>query len=316
MGRRLAEALGLGEGAETPAAAPGHRVPFHWPPHPVSYGFRVASSDWRETTELHWDGEMIEIRIAVTEHGHFGRWEELWLEARGTSEHEMLESLLAAAEPMLARQRAIAAALGLEGRFRGSVGQLGPEGLLRLLYCPDRDVAREAQGVIEQRGHGNDWGPALRVILTDRRHPHRRIAQWCVLDICEDLPGVVEDEPGRREIVEAIGGLLRDARDDYARAVFKAGTVLGGHLPAALGEPPLRRALAEGTPIGRRAAIHGMYHVAEWAEDRRPEIATLLREHAVTESEPLLAEYARLMARDVERAEPDHADEPRFPDEP
>ncbi|MFX8988315.1 hypothetical protein ABTN23_19740, partial [Acinetobacter baumannii] len=72
---------------------------------------------------------------------------------------------------------------------------------------------------------------ALLEILRDREHPMRRIAQWCVLDLFEDLPSYFPDDEGQKQAVDAMSGLLWDAEDDYARTVFKAGVVLGGHVP-------------------------------------------------------------------------------------
>ena len=68
--------------------------------------------------------------------------------------------------------------------------------------------------------------------------------------------------------------------------------------------------------IGRRSAIHGLFHVVEWLPDMRDEVLQRLREVAATDSEPLLREYAGGIADDIEEDRMEHVQEPVFPGEP
>lgn len=299
----------------TKAHKPSHRVAFHWPPHPVSYGFQVRTSDWTDSAEFEDGGETFFVEVAKTPAGVFGRSKELWHEARGETLEEMLAELKKAAQPLLKRQRIIAETLGQEGRFKDSIRNLPPLDLLKLLYCPDRDVAHEAHLDIEmQASQRGIFGPALIAILRDREHPHRRSAQWCVLDLFEDLVRVCPREEEQKVAVLAMRDLIWDADDDYARTTFKAGVVLGGHLPGEMGGPVLIECLDAPSKYGRRSAIHGLYHVVEWEPNLLEQVVSALHAHAKREPEPLLASFAENLARDIESAS-DHVTEPFFPEE-
>ena len=295
----------------TQAVEPGHRVEFHWPPHPVSRGFHVAACDWTERTSFEAYGERFEVEVARTPHGVFGRSEALWHEARGESDETMLDALRDEAEPLFVRQFAIARALGREGRFTGHVRDLGPLDLLRLLYCEDRDVAADAMVEIDAHASNGLFLPALLAILQDRRHPMRRSAQWCVLDLFEGLPSFAPSEAEQAAAVEAMRGLLLDADDDTCRTVYKAGVVLGGHVSGALGGPALLSALAAPSRIGRRSAIHGLYHVVEWNPEMRDVVVWALSGAAGSDPESVLRRYAADMARDIARGR-DHVADPAF----
>jgi hypothetical protein len=299
----------------TEAINPGHRVKFHWPPHPESYSFHVLASDWSSSIVAKMHGEEFELSIARTRHGVFGRSDSLWLEAHGETDEKMLRRLQQRAEPLFQRQFAIARCLGMEGRFKGHVRDLPPASLVKLLYCSDRDVANDARIEIETHASSHLFTPALIQILQDKRHPNRRSAQWCVLDLFEDLPSFVASAQEEEEALVAIKELIWSAPDDYARTIYKAGVVLGGHLPHITGGKMLLSCLDAPSRIGRRSAIHGLFHTVEWVPDLKETVVRELRRVAEIDPEPLLRAFARDMARDIEDADTDHIQEPVFPDE-
>jgi hypothetical protein len=307
---RAAEAAGT-----TEALKPGHRRQFRWPPHPVSYSFHVLASDWTGTAQLVLHGETFDVQVARTPHGVFGRCEAIWHEDRGRTEEEMLRNLRKSAEPLFRRQLAMSSCLERLGRFTGHIRELPPEDLLKLLYCEDRDVANDARIEIETRASSTPLLPALLVVLNDRQHPNRRSAQWCVLDLFEDLPGFTRSDKDEDDAVEAMRGLVWDAEDDHARTIYKAGVVLGGHLPHKHGGPVLLECLNAPSRIGRRSAIHGLFHVVEWLPEMRGEVVARLRQVAERDPEPLLREYAAQMARDIESGDTEHVADPIFPGE-
>jgi hypothetical protein len=312
--RRFIDAEVGGKKEPTKAEKPGHRTPFKWPPSAISYRFHVLASDWTGRAVYRAYGEDFPVRVAHTDHGYFGRCEKLWHEAKGNTEAEMLAALAQGAEPLLRRQLAIAKTVGADQRYVGFMRDLAPEDLVKLLYCRDRDVANEARVEIEKHAGLSIFGPALVEILCDVRHPFRRSAQWCVLDIFEDLPSVCKTTEEQQAAIEAMKGLLWNAEDDYARTVYKAGVVLGGHLPDELGGPVLMECLQAPSRIGRRSAIHGLYHVVEWQPHMTGRVVESLRDVAASDPEPLLRPYALAMAGDIEAGR-EHVSEPVFEDE-
>jgi uncharacterized protein (DUF608 family) len=68
--------------------------------------------------------------------------------------------------------------------------------------------------------------------------------------------------------------------------------------------------------IGRRAAVHGLFHVVEWVPEMEAQVLEALAEVAVNDPEPLLRNYAAAIRQDIIENEADHAVEPLFPDEP
>ncbi len=299
-------------GGDTAAINPGHRVKFHWPPHPVSYEYRIVPSDWSGETTFEHNGETFAVVVARTARGVFGRCDELWLDARGDSLAEMLENLSATAEPLFQHQRKINDALERTGRFTGHIRDLEPLDLLKLLYCEDRDVARDAQVEIETHASSHLFLPALVAVLEDRRHRLRRSAQWSALDLFEDLPSYANGPEEEALAIAAIKSVIWDATDDFARTTFKAGVVLGGHLPDRLGGPTLLACLESPSRIGRRSAIHGLFHVVEWVPTMREQVVRELRTHAKRENDLQLQEFTVLMARDIEAGDVDHIPEPIF----
>ncbi len=303
-------------GGPAPARNPGHRVPFHWPPHPPSYSYHLVASDWRGKSSLDIDGETFPVTVARTRFGVFGKCEPLWLEAMGPSESEMLANLATATEPLFARQWAIARSIRSDRRFSGHVRDLDDATLLRLLYCEDRDVAHEARTELELRETQALYIPAFIVILGDDAHPQRRSAQWCVLDLLEDVLAFTPADGSQRSAVEAIRDLIWNAADDHARTIYKAGVVLGGHLPGEVGGPVLLECLGAPSRFGRRAAIHGLFHVVEWQPEMRPAVLEAIQDLVQSDPDPVLREYAARMSRDIELGGIDHVSDPVFPEEP
>lgn len=299
----------------TTAVKPGHRVKFSWPPHPISYSYHVLASDWTGSASFKSHKEEFPVVVARTPHGVFGKCEPIWLEARGDTLESMLKKMAADAEPFLQRQYVIAEALARDGRFKGTIRELAAIDLLKLLYCKDRDVANDAQREIETHARSGLFTPALIAVLSDKQHPYRRSAQWCVLDMFEDLPSFCRDDKDEQAAIQAMKGLIWDAEDDYARTAFKAGVVLGGHVPSSHGGPVLLECLEAPSKIGRRSAIHGLYHVVEWMPDMRDVVVKAMRAHAETDSEPLLRSYAAAMADDIDSDQAEHFQEPMFADE-
>jgi len=303
-------------GGSTAARKPAPRVRFHWPPHPVSYTFHVLASDWTGEACFEAYGETFPVIVAKTPFGVFGRCEALWHEDRGDDEDEMLTNLRNSSEPLFQRQLAISRALEKSGRFTGHVRDLDMVDLLRLLYCEDRDVANEARTEIESLAKNRNFMPGLLAVLDDRRHPNRRSAQWCVLDLFEALPTFAQNASDEEKAVKAMRDIIWDAEDDYARTVYKAGVVLGGHIPYKYGGPILLECLNAPSRIGRRSAIHGLFHVVEWMPDMRDRVLRALHETSVRDPEPLLRDFARHLAVDIAADSQDHVPEPIFPDEP
>jgi hypothetical protein len=302
-------------GGVTEAVKPGAREPFHWPPPAVSYRYHLHASDWDGTATFEAHGETFEVEVAHTPYGVFGRCPRIWHEDRGSSVPEMLENLRQSSEPLFSRQFLISRCLNREGRYEGHISDLPADDLVKLLYCPDRDIAHQASGIIETQASLGIYGPVLIEILRDRRHPFRRSAQWEALDLFEDLPSFCHTDEEQREAVQAMRDLLWDAEDDFARTIYKAGVVLGGHLPADLGGPVLLECLNAPSKIGRRAAIHGLFHVVEWQPASRDRVVAALRQVEGSDPEPLLRDYAGDMACDIQNGMTDHVMEPLFPEE-
>ena len=296
----------------TQAVRPPHRVKFHWPPHPISYEYHVLSSDWTGETSFVAYGEMFHVKVAKTSFGVFGRCSELWNDAKADTEEEMLVKLQESAEPLFKRQFAIAKTIGQSTRVKGDLRELPPLDILKLFYCEDRDVANSAHEIVEVSKYRNAYFPSLCHILKDRIHPWRRSAQWCVLDLFEDLPSFIKSKADEVEAVDAMKSILMDAEDDYARTVYKAGVVLGGHLPHRLGGKALLDCLKSPSLVGRRSAIHGLFHVCEWVPALTDEVVHELRENGKNESDPQLAIFSFAIAEDILRGTIDHTPEPVF----
>lgn len=307
------EAVALAGSSE--AVNPGHREAFHWPPPPPSYRYHLVASDWSGRASFEAHGEEFEVEVAQTPYGYFGRCQATWHEAKGESLDEMLSTLKRAAEPLFKRQFSIAKTLGRDGRFTGTLRELEPLDLLKLLYCPDRDVASSAKTEIETHASLKIFGAPLVFILEDREHPWRRSAQWCVLDLFEDLTSFCDTPNVKSSAIQAIKNILWDAEDDFARTVYKAGVVLGGHMPAEIGGPVLLECLAAPSRIGRRSAIHGLFHVVEWEPAMRDRVVAALRDFAERDNEGVLRKYALDMAKDIEAYRLEHIAEPAFSDE-
>ena len=300
---------------DTHSVDPGHRIPLKWPPHAVSHDFHVLPHDWTETITRDYLGEEFEIKVAQLPVGVFGRIEKIYAEAYGQDFAEMLRNLQLTIGPYLKREAQIAATLGIETRFEGKMRELPRLDLLKLLFCPDRDVAREAQIEIETHARGGLFTLGLIVALSNDNHPYRRVAQWCVLDMFEDLPTLVRDRAEEASAIEAIKNLIWTATDDYARTVYKAGVVLGGHICTEPAADALIACLCAPSKIGRRSAMHAVFHLVEWLPSRRGEVVTKLRNAAQNDPEEVLRGFASHMAIDIDRASHDHVTEPTFTEE-
>ncbi len=303
-------------GGATPAVDPGHRMPLPWPPHPVSADYHVPPSAWRPHGSVQAHGVTVTVEAAETAHGVFGRLEQVWNEVRAETVEALVPALLVGAEPFFKRRMAIAQALGLDGPYLGAVRDLDAARLVRLLYCRDRDAAHEAMLEIETRASSGLFTPALVRIVEDDRHPLRRTAQWCVLDMFEDLPSFCPTTESQRPAIEAVKRLMWTAEDDFARAVYKAGVVLGGHVCTAEAGRALVDCVVAPSRYGRRSAIHAVFHLVEWAPDFRGEVLDALDRAAEADPEPLLRRFAASQRRDIAAGEHDHVAEPKFPDEP
>lgn len=315
---RLAESLRqwLSGVPVSEAENPGNRIPFHWPLPSIANEYRLTEADWTGSMEGKICGELNLIETAHTDAGWFGRCSALWVDAHTPlKERELPRALSRRSSPFMERMRSISDALGLKQRFRGHVRDLSPENLLKLLFCKDRDVANEARIEIEKAAANRLYTPALIEILEDKRHPMRRSAQWCVLDMFEDLPEYCRSKAEEDRAAAAMRKIIWEATDDYARAVYKAGVVLGGHLPETYGGPILIECLDSPSPIGRRSAIHGLFHVVEWVPELRGSVVSRLTAHAASEKEPLLREFALGIASNLENEEFDHVIEPLLPGE-
>ncbi|MBX3112419.1 MAG: hypothetical protein KF857_10460 [Fimbriimonadaceae bacterium] len=294
---------------------PGHRVPFHWPPHAASVDYCVPADAWTSRESLRAFGEELDVDVAVTDAGVFGRSRKLWNEARGETTAEMLDALREGCVPYFERMDAITGTLMAADRFHGSVRDLGPVEWVCLLFCPDRDVANEAKIEIETHASSGLFGPALVQILRDDRHPDRRVAQWCVLDMFEDLPAFCPTEVCQSQATAAIRDFLFDAPDDYARCAYKAGVVLGGHICTEEAGRALMDCLEASSKYGRRSAAHAVFHLVEWCPSTRDEVVRRLRVMASQDDEPLLRTFASYMADDIANYATDHVLEPVFPEE-
>ncbi|MEZ5162621.1 MAG: hypothetical protein R2688_02510 [Fimbriimonadaceae bacterium] len=302
-------------GGHTDTIDPGHREAFHWPPHAISHDFKIDSTAFLDRRDISIRGENLRVHIAHTDHGVFGRIEDLWNEARGESIEEVEEQLVASAEPWFDRMDAITNTLGRKERYHGTLNDLDPMELVKLLYCPDRDVAHHAMVEIEKHASTGLFLPSLVTILNDDQHPYRRIAQWCVLDMLEDSSAFCKSSEEGDEVVGAIRNLIWRATDDYARAVFKAGVVLGGHICTPKAGDVLVECFRAPHKIGRRSAYHAVFHYVEWVPESRERIVSELRTAAEVEQVAQLKEFALNMANDIANEDADHIPEPVFPEE-
>jgi hypothetical protein len=297
------------------AVDPGHRHPFHWPPHAISRDYHVTSDEWTESSKHDLRGETYEIQWAESEHGLFGRVIDLWNEAKGTTKEEVLQKLEDGAAPWLDRMDCISLNLGLESRYHGLIRELTSPQLAALLFAQDRDIAYAALTEIEKRASQLSFTDAFIAILRDDQHPYRRTAQWCVLDMLEDYRAFCKTDAEVHAIVDAILALMMNAPDDFARTIYKAGVVLGGHFCNEPAADALITCIDAPSRIGRRSAMHAVFHLVEWLPHHRTEVVRALTNAAEKESEPLLKEFALSQADDIQSGAMEHKEEPVFPEE-
>ena len=302
-------------GGLQPAIRPGHRMQFHWPKHSVSAQYNVKPQDFVRSAQWEQNGEIFQVLIAETTFGVFGKCESLWAEAKGSSVEQMLVNLSREVEPLFSRQLAISRTLRLSKRYEGKIGDLNAEQLVCLLFCSDRDVAHTAMSEIDSHAVSGPYTPSLIRILRDESHPNRRVAQWCVLDIFEDLPNLCNSDEERMDAFAAIRDLMLDAPDDYSRTVYKAGDVLGDHVANEEAAETLLYVLENGKSVyGRRSAIHGFIHLCEWLPEYQCRVLEALSKTAKEDSNSLLREYATATINDIELGGP-HGPEPVLPEE-
>ena len=270
---------------------------------------------WTGSVSGNLDEEPFFVEIARTGQGVFGRMSLVWNEARGQSVKEVVRKVVQGAEPFFARQRSIGQCVGLGERYAGLFSDLKPIDYLKLLYCIDRDIAHDAQVQIETHASSGDYSEALILILRDQSHPNRRSAQWCVLDMFEDLPSFCPEHEAQKCAVMAIRDLIAGAEDDYARTIYKAGVVLGGHICTSDAAEALFDCARSATKYGRRSAIHSLFHLAEWMPEVRERILTTLLDRSQNDPEVSLREFAASMASDIKRGSFDHMTEPVFSEE-
>lgn len=306
----------LASGGDTTAQDPGHRIPFHWPPsHDLSVTSGVLRSDWRQEETVEYRGETILIKFAKVRDRLIGRSEKYWNEAEGSTIDEIIATIQIGLDPLFDRLDRISECIGRDFQYGEAIWDLEPRDLVRLLYCSDRDVAHEAMLAIETHASEGVFCRAVTQILRDNKHPLRRVAQWCVLDLMEDLPAICKSCEEQSEAVQAIKDLMWDAEDDYARCIYKAGVVLGGHICTEEAASALLECFEAPSKFARRSAIHAVFHLVEWMPESKPRVLEKLERASRSDEEPLLRDFAGKMYGDIESGDSDHHSEPLFPDE-
>lgn len=301
--------------SESPGLKPLHRAAFHWPPHPVALDYHVQANEWSETTELEIEGERHAVQLAYTRNGVFGRMPDFGNDARADSAEKVLKALSAGVRPLFKRQTEIATLLGRSGRYTGRISDLTPFDLVRLLFASDRDISHQACIEIESHASTAVFGPTLIAVLTDQRHPNRRGAQWAVLDLFEDLPSYFPTAEAQSPAIEAIRDLMWEAPDDFARTIYKAGVVLGGHICTEASAAVLLECFDAPSKFARRSAIHASFHLVEWMPESRDAVLAGLARCATSDPEGVLQAYAEGIASDIKRGLSDHVDDVFFPEE-
>lgn len=297
-------------GRPMPAVNPSHRRQFTWPKASIAAQYHVGPTDFTKSVRYEIHGEGFQVAVAETPFGCFGRCEALKGEAKGASIEGMLANLGRELEPLFRRQFAISRTLGLARRFDGHINELEPGQLVRLLFCEDRDVAHTAMQEIDAHARSGLYTPCLIRILYDEWHIYRRTAQWCVLDIFEDLPNVCRSDEEMTHALNGIRHLMINSPDDIIRTIYKAGDVLGDHIATPEAGEILVEVLQNGTyPFGRRSAIHGMIHLCEWLPQYQDKCLEALEQAAVADPDPNLRAYALAALRDIRMGGP-HGPEP------
>jgi len=291
---------------------PDHYIPWKWPVHPISADYRLHSADWTSGETATIDGIEYPILVTTNDFGVFGKCEALRCEALGNDHGAMIENLRMAAKPLLKRRQIVGEILALEGPYMGTIRELTTLDLLKLFYASDRAIAYDAQVQIETGPDHRLVFEACVEMLLDRKHPNRRTAQWLVLDFFEDLPSVASSPENEKIAIDAIFGLIYDAEDDFARTIFKAGVVLGGHICSQYSAERLIELTKAPSKIARRSAVHACFHLVEWLPESKQEVLTAVSLVAQIDSEPLLRTFAASIVRDIAADELDHMLEPKF----
>ncbi|MBL8060943.1 MAG: hypothetical protein JNK63_09545 [Chthonomonas sp.] len=298
------------------AVKPGHYKPWRWPIHPVSYDYHIPASEWHGSAILEHAGQSFPVVVARTPWGVFGRCEILRAEAKGDSEEDMLLTLLDTCEPLFGRRNQVGELLGLGGPYQGRMRELDALSLLKLFFAADRSIAHDAQKELETKGGLATYGPALVAILNETKHRHRRTAQWLVLDLFEDLTSYCPGPEAEAEALAAIRNMMWNAEDDFARTIYKAGVVLGGHVCTPDAAETIIELMSAPSRIARRSAMHASFHLCEWMPIRKNQVMETLRRATEEDSEPLLRAYSAGLMKDIQNEVVDHIAEPIFDDEP
>ncbi len=294
---------------------PNHYIPWKWPLHPISADYRLSASEWKSSEVVQIAGVDYAVLVATTDFGVFGRCEALRCEAMGKDLATMIANVAKTAKPLLARRKLVGEILRLDGPFTGSIRDLSTLDHLKLFYATDRAIAHDAQAQIETGPNHKLVFDACIEILNDRDHPNRRTAQWLVLDLFEDLPSVASTAQDETVAIDAIYNLIASSTDDFARTIFKAGVVLGGHICTHYCAERLIQLTTAPEKIARRSAVHACFHLVEWLPESKDSVVKAVQYVAESDPEQLLRTFAASVVRDILADEIDHMIEPKFDNE-
>lgn len=127
-----------------------------------------------------------------------------------------------------------------------------------------------------------------------KRHYENHFTIFCFLDTVQDEPRL---RSFARQVPRLIRNYLTNVRSDTAMAAWMAGDLLGDHWSRAAGTAALLHVLRESkSPVGRKAAIHGLAHRVSKGPGRdRRAIAAALEEVALHDRDKAVRIYARVV---------------------
>jgi hypothetical protein len=295
---------------------PDHYTPFHWPVHPISHDYAIPKGAWNQIVSWEFHGKIFEVLVAETHQGFFGRCEGMRAEAMGASLQGMLKELKKTCEPLYQRRMEVARRLDLPEPYQGSLNDLDLLSLFKLFFANDRALAHDAANRLETGLPHAMMPHAMLEILRETQHQNRRVAQWLVLDMLEHHESYVTSEVTDADFASALRDLMWDAQDDYARTIFKAGVVLGGHMCTPASANTILELFSAPSAIARRSAMHASFHLREWMPEQEQSVLEKLALIAESDPEPLLTVYANGLRADILSGDTDHVLEPTFPFEP
>lgn len=306
----------IGQNGNDAPLKPDHYKPFHWPLHPISHDYAIPKEAWNQAVTWTFHGRSFEVLVATTSQGYFGRCEGMRAEATGVGLEEMLKELERTCEPLYRRRTEVAAKLGLDEPYQGSLNDLDILSLFKLFFANDRALAHDAANRLET-GLPHAMMPHLLLeVLKESKHQNRRVAQWLALDMLEHHESYTNAEVTDVEFAEAIKTLMWNATDDYARTMFKAGVVLGGHMCTAASAKTILALISSPSPIARRSAMHASFHLREWMPEQEEAVLSILKQVELNDPEPMLRAYANGLQADILSGDTDHVLEPTFSNEP